>query len=219
MLDIHYELQYPSNKVSDSLKEAHNRLTQQAKQLIENYIRTTMFVVDWHKATMKNICDMATHVVTNLNSMFSIFSTNINSTIVSGAYPRQEYTLTPNNTWDRFNFLDDSSYNMLKFIIRPVIPVNSFVKDFFNNRKKFEFVNPEPLMAFPESKPSSLLDDNPELMECGEDITADRLISTDEPKEIINPYKMHLRANDGINLYGSKPLIEYEFDAPLAPIK
>jgi hypothetical protein len=221
MLDIHYELQYPSNKVSDSLKEAHNRLTQQAKQLIERYIRFTMAIVDWSKATMKDICEMCGHVAKDLNVMFSIFYTDIDSTIVSGrvdsTYPKQEYTLTPSNTWDTFNLLDDKSYNRLKFIIRPVNPTN--IKDFFNNRKNFVFVNPEPVMAFPESEPSSLLDDNPELMECDENIIADRLISTDEPKEIINPYKMQLRVNDGINLYGSKPLIEYEFDAPLAPIK
>ena len=104
-------------------------------------------------------------------------------------------------------------------VIVPTYNVAPYIKDFFNNRKNFVFVNPEPVMAFPESEPSSLLDDNPELMECDENIIADRLISTDEPKEIINPYKMQLRVNDGINLYGSKPLIEYEFDAPLAPIK
>lgn len=221
MLDIHYELRYPSDRVSDSLKEAHNRLTQQSKQLIERYIRLTMPIVNWSKATMKDICEMCGHVTKDLNAMFSIFYTDVDSTIVGGrvgsVYPKQEYTLTPSNTWDTFNLMDDKSYNRIKFIIKPVGPTN--IKDFFNRRRGFEFVTPEPLMAFPESEPSTLLDGDLELMECDEDITADKLISTDEPKEIINPYKKYLRANDGINLYGSKPLIDYEFDAPLAPIK
>ena len=165
---------------------------------------------------MKDICDLVGHVVKELNVTFPIFYTNIDTTIVGGRYPKKEYTLSPNNTWDTFNFLDDSSYNRLKFIIRPVGPTN--IKDFFNRRKGFEFVAPDPIMAFPESEPSSLLDDEPDLMDTAKDITADRLISTDEPKQIVNPYKEYLRANDGINLYGSERLIDYEFDAPLAPI-
>jgi len=218
MLDIHYELRYPIDKVSDSLKEAHNRLTQKAKQLIENYIRLSMRFVDWSKATMKDICDMVSHVIKELNATFSVFNTNIESTIVSGKYPKREYTLTANNTWDTFDFLSDSSYNRLKFIIQPVAPIN--ISDFFNRRKNFEFIQPDPLMAFPESNPDSLFDDELDLMELGRDIVADKLISTEDAKseKLENPFKWYMEPHDGERLYGSDPLIHYEFDAPLAPI-
>lgn len=215
MLDVHYELRYPSDKVSDSLKEAHNGLTQLARKLIEGYIRMSMPSIDWSRASMSDIYGMVSYVIKELNAAYTIFNTNVESTIVSGRCPKKEYTISSNNTWDRFNFLDDSSYNRLKFIIRPVIPTN--IKDFFYNSKKFVFVKPEPLMAFPESEPSSLLDDNLELMECDEDITAGNLYPVFGP-DTPPGFGVPESRRDGARLINRAHDIDYEFDAPLAPI-
>lgn len=226
MLDIHYELRCKggNDEITDMIKNQHKKLTERVRAIIEQYIvmSNDRFGIDWRNVSMSDVGKMFEFVTSVINKEFNFFRTVLSPTVVYGPrsfpFSRQTVGLIAGNQIMHFNVLDDDSYNQFTLISDVVYCDKDANAISISRLSKIECPNLAPCM--PYSNPDSILNDSdvPELMENdSDDSVADYdypVFSSDTPSGFGIPESRR----DGTRLINHAHDIDYEFDAPLAPI-